>query len=192
VSGATLSGRNYFDGGSGNDTIKFYDNATASATFVDLGNAYAVTLTTGTVQTVRNVENASMSAFDDIAYGSSDSNVLDGYWGDDVLKGFGGRDTLIGGRGDDTLNGGADADTFVFDDGWGNDVIEDFQAGVDLIDLSDVRGVSDMSDVGIRSVYEQAVGGQFTFVGTEISVGNDTILLEDVRSFSLSSSDFIF
>ncbi|MCO5118053.1 MAG: Ig-like domain-containing protein [Burkholderiaceae bacterium] len=59
--------------------------------------------------------------------------------GDDVLDGGAGNDLIFGQGGNDTLTGGAGADTFVFsmhaDNG--NDVITDFEVGVDRIMLID-------------------------------------------------------
>lgn len=60
----------------------------------------------------------------------------------------GGDDTLISGRTDDDMWGDAEAmddsaqggcDTFVFGPHNGNDTIYDFEQGMDLIDLSEVR-----------------------------------------------------
>ena len=62
---------------------------------------------------------------------------LDGGGGDDVLHGGGGRDRLSGGGGDDRLTGGAGADQFDFRILSGQDVVEDFEVGVDAILLTE-------------------------------------------------------
>ncbi len=52
--------------------------------------------------------------------------------GDDVIEGFGLNglfDTLTGGAGDDSLNGGRGEDTYIYNAGDGNDVIEDKGSG---------------------------------------------------------------
>jgi len=56
--------------------------------------------------------------------------------GDDSLQGDGGRDTIDGGRGNDTLAGGRSNDVFVFKRAAGDDLVTDFEDGVDLIDIS--------------------------------------------------------
>lgn len=81
-------------------------------------------------------------------------NLLDGGAGDDELKGGKGNDTLTGGAGNDELEaeesnnlltgglgndelkGGKGMDTFVLAGGDGSDVIEKFDDGVDLFQLS--------------------------------------------------------
>src|SRR5436190_1531489 len=72
--------------------------------------------------------------------------ILTGTSGDDSLAGLDGDDTLDGGAGDDTLDGGAGADAlfgqagadlFVLRRGGGADVVGDFQAGTDQVDLRD-------------------------------------------------------
>jgi len=66
------------------------------------------------------------------------------------LFGEDGNDTLFGGSGVDTMSGGAGADTFVYANGGSNDVITDFQPGVDVIDFSEIGGVSAYADVHAR------------------------------------------
>jgi Ca2+-binding RTX toxin-like protein len=67
--------------------------------------------------------------------GNDYDNVLSGLGGNDYLNGWDGNDTLKGGAGNDYLIGGWGADTFLFEAKPGNDVIEDFQSGIDKIDL---------------------------------------------------------
>ena len=91
---------------------------------------------------------------DDAVIGNFAANFIDGGDGDNDLQGLGGHDTLLGGSGDDTLNGGdgfdvlaagtgvnevtggGDADLFVFESPLGQTVVTDFEAGVDVIDLT--------------------------------------------------------
>lgn len=68
--------------------------------------------------------------------GNDETNVLRGGAGADRLIGKGGLDTLNGGSGNDVLNGGAGADVFAFDAGSGVDVIQDFELGSDVIDVT--------------------------------------------------------
>lgn len=78
--------------------------------------------------------------------GNSGANILSGKAGDDILIGNAGADTLIGGLGQDKQTGGADADIFRFALGdslatsVGYDFVQDFETGVDRIDLSIFNG----------------------------------------------------
>ncbi len=74
------------------------------------------------------IENVIGSNDSDVILGSDLSNVLNGADGDDLINGEGGDDILIGGEG---------ADTFVFGENFGNDVIQDFQVGLDQLRFGD-------------------------------------------------------
>ena len=110
------------------------------------------------VATLTSIENATGSIFADTLIGNSASNVLNGCAGSDVINAGGGNDIIIAGLGADTLTGGGGNDTFVYtdyrDSGYTNvplsgggstvinhgvDVIADFQAGQDRIDLSGIN-----------------------------------------------------
>lgn len=76
---------------------------------------------------------------DDLVDGGKWNDTLSGGAGNDILIGGNANDQLDGGIGSDTLNGGGGQDVFIFvTSGFGADidVIEDFQHGTDLIDLS--------------------------------------------------------
>lgn len=72
----------------------------------------------------------------DFLYGNGGNDTLLGGTGKDLLDGGQGNDLLVGGEGNDQLVGGAGADTFLFAPRGGRDTIEDFQRGVDRIDLT--------------------------------------------------------
>ncbi|WP_374577280.1 hypothetical protein [Phenylobacterium sp. J367] len=61
--------------------------------------------------------------------GRGRGRLLDAGAGNDFVYGADGRDTILGGDGADTLTGGSDNDQFVFGNGFGNDVILDFNSG---------------------------------------------------------------
>ena len=145
----TLAGRAGNDelhGGTGNDIIKGgsgFDNL-----FGDAGND------TVSLRTSNLGGNAYGGDGNDTLIGSVNefsSSWLEGGAGDDVLIAGGsgtalvdfdgGNDRLVGGTGDDGFNGGAGSDTFVFTALWTSasgfqDVIYDFEDGIDMIDLS--------------------------------------------------------
>ena len=77
----------------------------------------------------------------DQVFGGLDGDLLTGDFGDDRLFGGAGQDSLDGGVGADHLWGGGglsdtDADIFIYTKGGGQDMIHDFNAPLDQIDLS--------------------------------------------------------
>jgi len=64
----------------------------------------------------------------DLIEGGSGNDRLSGGAGDDDLRGGSGDDRIEGGSGNDRLSGGSGHDVFVFEKGFGRDVISDFQA----------------------------------------------------------------
>ena len=75
----------------------------------------------------------------DFIFGDTGNDRLLGRRGDDDLQGGAGADKLVGGRGDDMLLGGLGRDTFVFRAaGAGDDVVRDFEIGLDRIILKNM------------------------------------------------------
>lgn len=117
--------------------------------------------------------------------GNGLANGLTGNAGNNALNGRNGADTLDGGIGNDILAGGADADRFVFRTGDGQDTITDFDGKVDTIDLSDVKGIKDFSDLRQNHIVEAS--DHVTIVA-----GSDQIVLDGVAKADLSHDQFIF
>lgn len=128
-----------------------------------------------TAQVTLRIEDASVGA----------GGTLWGGAGDDLLLGGAGNDTLRGGGGNDTLRGGdADGDTFVFEASAaanGSDLIDDFTAGGDQLDVTAFTGVA---VTGGSAPIDAATGG--TLAGQP-----DTIELIFHRSGgTLSTAEF--
>jgi Ca2+-binding RTX toxin-like protein len=136
----------------------------------------------------------------DIIFGDDNDNVLTGSWGNDEIHGGGGSDTIDGGEegdtihggaGNDILTGGADFDTFVFDhnDDGEADVITDFVAGTDKIDLrnTEIDNWSDLNN-GWDGDYMEQVGGDVVIYTSD----EDMVTLLNVQLSSLTQNDFIF
>ena len=137
-------------------------------------------------------------AGDDRLDGGNDDDVLDGGDGDDYLSGFNGRDTLDGGAGDDTLIGyndddvltggagndvlfgGFGNDRFIFGENSGNDTIDDYEDGRDILEFRDL--VDDFSELTITQDGDNAI----------ISSANGTVTLLDTDASLLDASDFFF
>lgn len=152
-------GRDLLHGGRGKDTALFETNADIRVSLTKTG--YQDT-GQGKDRLV-GIENVMSFAGADTLLGNARANRLAGGWGEDRLVGRGGddrlfgdesADRLVGGRGadrldgglgDDTLTGGAQADVFVFSDGFGHDTITDFQAGLaaEKLDFSGLTAASD-------------------------------------------------
>lgn len=112
--------------------------------------------------------------------GGAGRDVLNGGGGDDFLDGGGGADTLFGLRGDDTLAGGGGRDTFVFRARDGDDVIDDFRPGRDLIEIR--SGAESVRDLTLDRVDGDAV----------VSFARTTITFDGVAPAELSPDDVIF
>jgi Ca2+-binding RTX toxin-like protein len=97
------------------------------------------------------------------------------------------NNTIIGGSGNDLLTGGLGIDTFVFNPGFGDDAILDFDAdpagGQDRIDLR---------PLGITlGTFGTQVGITAVGADTSITIGDDSILLQNVSAASVGSTDFL-
>jgi len=142
-------GDDRYNGGAGADTVIF------SA----ISNAVSVNLDKGTAQgagrdTLRDVENVTGSDFADRLGGDDRGNILLGLAGNDTLWGAGGRDTVAGGLGRDVFDFDAAAETGISTAT--RDVIRDFRASFDRIDLSGIDSKPSLDG-------DQA----FRFVGTD-------------------------
>ncbi|MGZ2258858.1 CHRD domain-containing protein [Roseobacter sp. A03A-229] len=154
-------------------------------TLVDAGATLDVDATGGTgvigldvienqVETdvLSSIENVIGSDDGDVITGSDLNNVLNGAEGDDLLSGEGGDDILIGGEG---------SDTFFFGANFGNDVIEDFEIGLDQLQFGDF-GPDFGGAVGVSQQGEDAL----------ISFGDQgTVRLAGVNSADLTDEDFV-
>lgn len=127
------------------------------------------------------------TATNDQLVGTSSADQIMGLEGNDHLEGRGGDDVLIDGTGTDHMTGNSGRDTFVFvEDGW-VDVIMDFEAGLDTIDLSQFAGVTGLSDLDFY----------LSCFGVNIDVNGDTIIVMDqpghVYTVSeVEAADFLF
>ncbi|MDH4478602.1 MAG: DUF4347 domain-containing protein [Rhodoferax sp.] len=124
-------GSDTLDGGTGSDWAIYTADPTSVTINLQTGqatdgwNGASGVLALGGTDTLRNIENAEGSDFNDTIIGSAGANQLVGRSGSDALFGADGndsllggegRDTLDGGLGDDTLDGGTIADTLNLDD----------------------------------------------------------------------------
>jgi Ca2+-binding RTX toxin-like protein len=134
------------------------------------------------------------TANDDAALtGNANNNIMAGLGGNDQLSGLDGSDTLIGGAGDDTLTGGTGNDTFKYtatSDSTvaAHDTITDFTDGSDVIDFSNIAGITtDGGDVG--SAPATVAANTFVYYQS----GADTVVLANASGSpeAAASSDMM-
>ncbi|MGS4984907.1 MULTISPECIES: calcium-binding protein [Pseudosulfitobacter] len=138
----------------------------------------------------------------DKMFGGSGDDTLNGGRDKDTIHGGDGNDEIKGGRLNDVLNGGAGADVFVYgvkqDSSTGaSDVIQDYEVGIDKIDLSAVAsgltfvGTAAFSGTGNEVRYDIAGNGRtYIQVDTDANGSADMrIWLTDVGA--LSVDDFV-
>jgi Ca2+-binding RTX toxin-like protein len=124
-------------------------------------------------------------AGNDTAFGGWGHDQIFADAGDDLIKAGKARDVLHGGAGADTLLGGVGDDTFVFENGFGSDVIIGFHAGADDIDLLDFSALG----IGFGDLSVVAQAGSSLIV----TPGGDSVLLTDVLPSELDGLyDFLF
>jgi Ca2+-binding RTX toxin-like protein len=118
-------------------------------------------------------------------FGERGNDLLQGGSGNDTLFGWAGDDTLIGGSGNDFMVGDAGADHFVFRPGFGRDVIQRFELGLDRIDFSQHAGVAGFDGLQISQFRTE------TLIRTA-SDSLDLLILAGLDSTRLTADDFIF
>ncbi|MEM7505664.1 MAG: hypothetical protein AAF415_02875 [Pseudomonadota bacterium] len=119
------------------------------------------------------------TARDEVFKGKGGDDLLQGRHGDDRLYGGHGEDILHGGHGRDLLHGGAGADRFRFDLASQDDVITDFEAELDRIEIQHT-GLS-RADLTIRQDGEDVLieyaGNTIRVAGTDIGDIDESTLL---------------
>lgn len=190
-------GYDTINGGSGNDILECSPSSyTGSSYTVQIGylssneteiirNASSTAKLNFEVSGFFNISGASMQdsggGFGSISGGSGADNIYASYLNDTIM-GNGGDDNLSGGLGNDTLYGGSGADKFVFYANDGNDLIQDFADGIDLMRIWVPGVVSSFADVTVSA---NGNGTQLDFAGT-------TVLLNNVDPGLIDAADFVF
>ncbi|MEM6502909.1 MAG: hypothetical protein AAF685_13845 [Cyanobacteria bacterium P01_C01_bin.89] len=130
------------------------------------------------------------SSGDDLIFGNLDRDVLTGGpgndslfggRGDDFLRGADGDDLLAGDRGDDTLQGNDGADGFVLAEGFGSDVILDFEDGSDRLLLAAPLTFESLTLQSQGNSTQILAGGEI--LATVIGVDNSLLTSADFSSF---------
>lgn len=103
----------FFDGGSGSDTVSYLLSVTGVSASLATGEGHRI-LANGSLagrDEYASIENLWGSNHADVLDGDAENNTLLGYGGNDTLGGLGGNDFLSGGSGHDLVYGGSGDDT---------------------------------------------------------------------------------
>ncbi|WP_299031809.1 DUF4214 domain-containing protein [uncultured Sulfitobacter sp.] len=111
--------------------------------------------------------------------GGAGADQIIGGGGDDRLQGGGGADIIVDGGGSDRMWGGAGADIFVLAGDGANDTIEDFELGVDRIDMSAMG----------RFYTIEALEFDSTRDGARLSINGETLILKTDDNSRLRPED---
>lgn len=151
-------GRNYFDGGSGKDTI--YGGEGNDTIYGGAGN--------------------------DSINGYSGNDYLNGGKNNDNLWGGYGEDTLNGGAGDDTLYGGSDNDVFIYKPNEGTDHIMDYQSGdmLQILKKNGKAGGTFSKATFSNNTLTLAISGGGTVIFDGVSAGQSININGKIRTIS--------
>lgn len=131
------------------------------------------TLNPGPLGVVRTASSA-------ILTGTADADILTAHDGGTEISAGAGDDILVDNAGTDTFFGGTGADVFVFKADGRDDRIEDFEVGVDRIDLSSFGGVYSARALDITP----------TEMGATITVGGEVLHVTTLSGAPLTEADF--
>jgi len=135
-------------------------------------------------------------------YGEDGADLILGRGGDDIIFGGAGNDKIVGGSGSDTIEGGAgddqlwggewsadgSSDTFIVSAGSGKDMIHDFEADNDVVDLS-AYGL-EFSDLA-NLMSDQGWATEIDLSGLDGGQAGDKLILKSIDPDDLDESNFI-
>ncbi|WP_415891745.1 hypothetical protein ACMXYN_10320 [Neptuniibacter sp. PT8_73] len=163
-------GHNLLDGGTGNDSVSYYEGSLSGRT-VDLALTSAQSTGGSGTDTLNSVENIYATDFDDIIYGNGVANTLKGYAGNDTIDGRAGDDALYGDSGDDFLIGGS-----------GNDLLD---GGSDTDSVSYYDGATSGINVDLSIATAQSIGS----AGTDTLISIENLYATDFNDELYGNSD---
>jgi serralysin len=91
-----------------------------------------------------------------------------------------GNDVFMGNVFANSFTGGLGADTFLFADGWGTDTVQDWQDGVDKLDLT---AVDDLTTYSQLTVTESEGNTEVSFAGQSIVLAGISLALIEATDF---------
>lgn len=188
--GGTVKGE--IIGGAGSDTYRIDSSAFVITEEADQSGIDRV-YTSASYTVAAGIEQTTLTGKADINLtGTIDSDVLNGNRGDNRIVGGVGLDYITGGAGNDRLTGGPGGgvldtvDIFFFKAHSGHDVVNDFQDGIDRLNLANYKGIEGFDDLDghIKQVNDETV---------VISLlDGDTIRLKNMDLADINAADFQF
>ena len=179
---AGLAGNDIIDGRGGDDQVRYEAGGGSIEVEVDLEAGRAVGVWRDGrdfTHTLLSIEWIRGSHGNDLLFGSSGNNRIEGRRGDDELWGR---------AGDDHLRGEGGADLFVFERGHGEDYIEDFADGEDLIVFRGLNLSSKDDVLNNAHAWDEGVG-----VWIDLRpFGGGTLSIGGLPRASFDQSDFLF
>ena len=133
---------------------------------------------------------------DDTIYGSAGADTVSGDGGDDLLfggadndtvDGGAGSDEIYGGAGNDTLTGGADADSFMFLLGFGDDSVTDFTLAEDTLGFDETLWGGGLTEAQVVGAFASVVGSDVVF-----DFGASSVTLLGLTTTTGLESDIVF
>ena len=144
---------------------------------------------------------------DDKLFGFAGNDVLKGEGGNDELLGDAGDDQLTGGTGDDQLTGGLGNDTYLFSQGHGQDIINNYDSGtqrndkivfdasISREDVTFDRNVNDLlihtseqDWIRVNNYFQNSGNNKYTLQAIEFADGQ-TVSIDDVKAAVLKATD---
>ncbi|MFC3655010.1 hypothetical protein FZ025_12685 [Xanthomonas hyacinthi] len=146
-------GGDSLDGGDGDDTLSGEDGADVlvggNGADTLSGGGDADTLSGGDGADILSGgdgnDTVSGGTKNDQLYGDGGDDALDGGDGNDTLSGGTGNDTLVGGAGNDSLSGGVGNNRYLFDRGFGVDVVTVTAGAIERITFQDGLGAEELA-----------------------------------------------
>jgi len=190
-------GNDFLFGGEGNDTMggSFGDDTIQGEAGDDsIGGGTGKDILNG------NAGNDSIGGGegDDTVNGDAGNDFLAGGGRNDVIDGGLGDDTINGGDGDDVMTGGEGADVFVFNffKNGDDDVITDYEDGIDSFLIRTVNLDTGLANIdnggnGLQG-FVDALNITDTAAGAQMNIGGHLVTVEGVAAADLTLDDFSF
>ena len=159
-------------GGAGDDTYYLKSSSDQVVEQVNGGIDKIVSWTSVYLPKYANIENLEVNG--DRSYGAGNAS-------DNIIKGGAGSQQLYGGGGQDILIGGAGADVFIVVKGEGNDAIQDFSVGEDILRVT-----------GGYTTFTQ-LQSHLSQVGSDVKLdlgGGDGVMFRNINVSQLTARDF--
>jgi VCBS repeat-containing protein len=131
----------------------------------------------------------------DRIYGNLGDDTIYSGMGNDYVSGGEGNDKIFSSLGNDIHRGGEDSDMFIYTDfnhstKIEEDLIIDFEKGIDKIDFSDL-GIESFDDITIKKIFSTGIKVNIT-IAEDADFSLDVQFTDFIAGTQLAANDFIF